>query len=444
LRRKVNDLAAQAKALHLMQALARRSLAEQPGQLWTYLDGHVSVYSGQRNLREHHVARLRAAHPSVIDYWVNQPDGDPLLVLTGPEQEGLVRQLPKVIAQLQALAPGRSVTVVFDREGWSPKLFAQIKDAPDVHFLTYRKATAHKTLPRLALDQFHTHEWNDRGCTKTYELADARVRIPYQLDNETKLVELRQITRRKPDGMQTHILTDDFERPAAELAHRMFSRWSQENYFKYAKEHRDLDAMVTNRLEPADRTRLVANPERRTLKTKLASLQANLREAHEEFGRRKLTDVEPVDPHAFGAYAAALQAEIDRMRARIDELPAKVALQQTEHGKDMVQPRAEHRRLMHVFRIAAHRTETALLELLRPNFPDWRHEGRDLVRTILHSSGNLRVTDTHLHIEVLPLASPYKTRALEALCETLSSLGTHFPGTDLTMAFSVLPPRRLS
>jgi hypothetical protein len=44
-------------------------------------------------------------------------------------------------------------------------------------------------------------------------------------------------------------LTDDREKSAAELASRMFGRWSQENYFKYAGEHRDLDALVTQEMD---------------------------------------------------------------------------------------------------------------------------------------------------------------------------------------------------
>jgi hypothetical protein len=96
---------------------------------------------------------------------------------------------------------------------------------------------------------------------------------------------------------------------------------------------------------------------------------------------------------------------------------------------------------MHVFRIVAHRADSALLELLRPHFKDWRHEGRELVRDILHSSGNLRVTDSTLTVEIKPQASPYKTRALAALCKELTGLQSTFPGTNLKMAFTIAQAR---
>ena len=440
LRRKLTTLAAQSRSLPWMEALARRQLHDPTSDtIWLYLDGHVSVYSGKHKLREHHVASLRAARPSVMDYWVNQPQGEPLLVITGTPQEGLVRQIPQTIEQVKRLAPDRPMTVVFDREGWSPQMFATIKQTEGVHFLTYRKATRGKRLPRLADALFTSSTLQVAGRTATYDLADTRVRIPYKHGKRRMCVELRQITRRKADGKQTHVLTDDDQKPAAELAHKMFDRWSQENYFKYAGEHRDLDALVTQEMDPADGTRLVPNPARTKPKAELTALRARLRAAHEQRGRLQRSAETPVHPTEaeYAAQVQQIEADITRVRAQVSAIPARVPWNTTDKGRGAVQPRIEVRRLMHVFRIAAHRAESALLELLRPHFPDWRHEGRTLIRAILQSSGHLRVTDTELHVTIEPLASPYKTRALAALCEELTRFDSIFPGTNLKMVFRV-------
>jgi DNA-binding MarR family transcriptional regulator len=440
LRRKVRTLAQQGRSLQWMDALAKRQLDEPKSDtMWLYLDGHVSVYSGKHRLREHHVACLRAARPSVMDYWVNQPQGEPLLVITGTPQEGLVRQVPLTIEKVKSLAPERPITVVFDREGWSPQLFATIKKTAGVHFLTYRKAAKGKLLPRLAEQLFTSRTIEVNGREVTYDLADTHVRISYSEGRRHKHVELRQITRRKADGKQTHVLTDDREKPAAELASRMFGRWSQENYFKYAGEHRDLDALVTQEMDPADGTRLVPNPERAKPKAQLANLRVQLRAAHEQHGRQQLgsepTHCSSEADHA--VHVQTIEADIERLKTQYSALPARVPWSTTDKDRDGVQPCVEVRRLMHVFRIVAHRAESALLELLRPQFPDWQHEGRALTRAILHSSGYLRVTATDLHVTLDPLASPYKTRALTALCAELTRLDSTFPGTNLKMVFHV-------
>jgi hypothetical protein len=443
LRRKVRTLALQGRSLQWMEALAKRQLEEPKSEtMWLYLDGHVSVYSGKHKLREHHVACLRAARPSVMDYWVNQPQGEPLLVITGAPQEGLVRQVPQTIEKARGLAPGQPITVVFDREGWSPQMFAKIKETEGVHFLTYRKAAAGKRLPRLAEQLFTPCAIDVTGREGVYNLADTRVRISYSEGKRRKHLELRQITRLKADGKQTHVLTDDYEKPAAELARRMFGRWSQENYFKYAGEHRDLDALITQEMDPADGTRLVPNPERAKPKAQLASLRARLRTAHEQQGRQRLgsESISRASEDAHSVHVQTIEADILRVQSQYNALPARVPWSTTHKGRGAVQPRVEVRRLMHVFRIAAHRAESALLELLRPHFPDWRHEGRALTRAILHSSGHLRVTDTELHVTLASLASHYKTRALTALCGELSRLDSTFPGTNLKMVFHVTSP----
>jgi len=441
LRRKLAALSLQNKSLAFMDGLARRQLRREQGRLWTYVDGHVEVYTGMHQLRSHHVTQLRAARPSVLDYWVNQPNGLPLLVVTGTEEEGMVKQIPKRIKQLNELAPGRQLTVIFDREGWSPKLFAQIKSTASVHFLTYRKKGTKSGLPQLDADQFHSHQWQTDWERKDYDLADTQVTISY-LDDEKRLqtVQLRQITRRKPDGKQTHILTDDEASPAAELAHRMFGRWGQENYLKYAREHRDLDALVSHGTEAVDGSRLVDNPKRKPLQQKLKELEDQLAQLYLEHGKTLAEGLKP-DLEAFRSRVDAAQKAIACQLAERNALSAKVPLSDTDKGKVTVQPRIECRRLMHVFRIVAHRADSALLELLRPHFKDWRHEGRELVRDILHSSGNLRVTDSTLTVEIKPQASPYKTRALAALCKELTGLQSTFPGTNLKMAFTIAQAR---
>lgn len=121
MRRKVNVLAAQGKSLSWMERLARRQLGQCHDEpIFAYLDGHVSVYSGEQSMREHHVTRLRISKPSVLDYWVNQPNGDPLMVLTGEAKESMVQVIPTVVGKMQKMAPSRPLTIVFDREGWSP------------------------------------------------------------------------------------------------------------------------------------------------------------------------------------------------------------------------------------------------------------------------------------------------------------------------------------
>src|SRR5271169_3360532 len=140
LRRRLTRLAAHHCAEQLGAELARLRV-DQRGHLmgFLYVDGHVRAYHGQRAISSKaYVARRHLAMPACTDYWINDRTGDPLLVITGEVDAALTKTLPRLLREVRELVGERRVTIVFDRGGWSPKLFdTMIKDGFDL--LTYRK-----------------------------------------------------------------------------------------------------------------------------------------------------------------------------------------------------------------------------------------------------------------------------------------------------------------
>ncbi len=59
---------------------------------------------------------------------------------------------------------------------------------------------------------------------------------------------------------QMHILATRRDLPAAEIRYRMGSRWRQENHYRYARMHFDLDSHDTYSCGDDDPTRVVPNP----------------------------------------------------------------------------------------------------------------------------------------------------------------------------------------
>jgi transposase len=126
LRRRLTRLAAHHCAEQLGAELARLRV-DQRGHLmgFLYVDGHVRAYHGQRAIASKaYVARRHLAMPASTDYWINDRSGDPLLVVTGEVDAALTKALPRLLREVRNLVGERRVTIVFDRGGWSPKLFA--------------------------------------------------------------------------------------------------------------------------------------------------------------------------------------------------------------------------------------------------------------------------------------------------------------------------------
>ena len=139
LRRRLTRLAAHHRAEQLGAELARLRV-DQRGHLmgFLYVDGHVRAYHGQRPIASKaYVARRHLAMPASTDYWINDRSGDPLFVITGEVNAALTKAFPRLLREVRDVIGERRVTIVFDRGGWSPKLFDTIiKDGFDV--LTYR------------------------------------------------------------------------------------------------------------------------------------------------------------------------------------------------------------------------------------------------------------------------------------------------------------------
>jgi hypothetical protein len=92
---------------------------------------------------------MRLAMPATSDYWVNDASGDPLFLVTAEANAGMVKMLPLVLSEVRSLVGERRTTVVFDRGGYSPKLFQKlIADGWDL--LTYRKGRL-RDLTRIAV-----------------------------------------------------------------------------------------------------------------------------------------------------------------------------------------------------------------------------------------------------------------------------------------------------
>jgi transposase len=437
LRRKLTRLARLGEAEHLGRLLAERRVALRGSALgFLYLDGHVRVYHGQRRLPKAHVARMRLALPATTDYWVNDQQGDPLFVVTAEANAGLVRTLPRLLSDVRALVGERRVTVVFDRGGWSPKLFAElVRQGFDL--LTYRKGRVRR-VPRRC---FREHVGIFDGREVRYQLADQGVRL---LKGRLRL---RQVTRLKDDH-QTPIVTSRQDLPAVEVAYRMFERWRQENFFKYLREEFLLDALVDYQIEPDDPAREVPNPAWAARDAKLREARGELARLQQRYGTAALANPEHRRPTmrgfkiAHGKLAHAIRAasrrvrDLERQRAR---LPRRIPVGQRT-DEPVIKLATERKHLTDLLKMVAYQAESDLVRAVAPHYSRHEDEGRTLVQTALAAAADLEVTETELRVTLAPLSSAHRSRALMAVCPELNATETLFPGTRLRLHYAVGEP----
>jgi hypothetical protein len=376
---------------------------------------------------------MRLSMPATTDYWVNDRDGDPLLVITAEANAGLVKALPPLLSDVRELVGQRRVTIVFDRGGWSPKLFHRlILDGFDI--LTYRKGRTR----RVPLRCFREHEGTFDGHPVRYQLDDRGVLLL------GRKLRLRQITRLK-DGHQTHILTSRTDLSAIEVAYRMFCRWRQENFFKYLREEYLLDALVDYQIEPDDPTREVPNPAWAAVDAKLREARADLARLQQCYGAAALDNPEH-QRHtmrgfkiAHGKLGKKIRAlaqralKLERQRARI---PARIPVGERSQ-EPVIKLATERKHLTDLLKMVAYQAESDLLRIVAPHYKRHADEGRTLIQTALASAADIEVTDTELRITLSPLSSPHRSSAIAVLCQQLNATDTRFPGSRLLLRYAI-------
>jgi prepilin-type processing-associated H-X9-DG protein len=427
LRRKLTRLSAAGGAELFGRLLAQRRVASHGHALgFLYVDGHVRIYYGKRRIPKTHAARIHAVTAATTDYWVNDQRGDPLFVVTAQANASLFKMLPGLLDQIRSLVGDRRVTIVFDRGGYSPKLFVQIL-AAGFDILTYRKGRWRRVARRL----FQQRRGVLDGRRVVYLLADQEIRL---LRGKLRL---RQVTRLQDDH-QTPVLTSRRDLAAVEVAYRMFERWRQENFFKYLRQEYLLDALADYDVEPDDPTRDVPNPKRTEIDDRLKHLRVRIADLQRELVATKALEGAGVEPKVDkDTLAQRIWRECQRvitLKARRERIPRRVPVSNTT-DEEIIKLATQKKHLTNVIKLVAYQAESELVRMIAPHYHRADLEGRTLIQSALASAADIKVTGSELLVTLAPLSSPHRSRAVAALCEQLNTTATAFPGTRLRLRY---------
>jgi hypothetical protein len=436
LRRKLSELGDRQAAAKFSAALTERWAREQPELLgFLYVDGHVRPYNGRKHdLPKTHVPRRRLCMPATTDYWVNDAFADPLFYVTAAGSEGLLAMLNgEILPEVRELVGvERRVTLVMDRECWSPKLFRTWSQT-GFDILTYRKGR-YSDWPAGDFTAYMIRA--PGGSSTRYQLAER----PLELNNGFEVREVRCLTE---GGHQTSIVTTRLDLPILEVAERMFSRWRQENYFRYMRHEFSLDYLSTYAVEPADTERLVPNPAKKEKQKELAGLRAHLKALKQAYGDRAIqlsSEAFASDPevHRLQADISEAEARIPSLRAVAGALPRYVAIGTLKQPNVIVRLERERKRIIDSIKMVAYRAETELAHLVGPLLGTFHmDEARSFLREVFGLSATM-VPDYDagvLNIRLHGMSNPRSNRALAGLCSIINSYEATYPATRLRLVF---------
>ena len=445
LRRKIRLMAGRDGAVHAWQdALARQRMAEDPEACATLaVDGHVKTYSGRKGkLPKHFVARQKLFLPASVSYWVNALGGSPLLCLHKGLDPKMVKALEgDIVPQLAALGvlpadapdltvpePGKpALTLVFDREGWSPALFRRLAQR-GIAVITWHKGFKGEDWPAAAFHRLAVPVFGPAGSGETQAtLAEQRIELRNGF-------EVRQIRRLLDNGRQPALITTHPQLPMAQAAGALFSRWSQENFFKYMRQEFNLDASPTHVLKPADPEARVVNPVRREVEKVIRRLRSRIAGMHGRIARAR----KPREREKRQAELAELDREIEDLKATRKSLPTHIRVADLPEGEALHMLPVEERLLLDIIRMIAYRAETRMMQPLVTG-PGKGRSARKLLRALLTSDADVIPEPEAgiLRVRFLGLGSDACEQNLAPLINELNQTRTRYPGTDLTIFYEL-------
>jgi hypothetical protein len=441
------------------------------------IDGHVRVYHGQQTqLPKHYVAREKLCLRATVDYWVNALDGQPFMVINQVVDPGLIRSiegeiLPLLEARHPALAkpaPGEAeqaaeasittdlalatlagefipasaarrvpprLTLVFDREGYSPEFFQRMRDK-GIACLTYHKYPG----PAWPQEEFQTSS----VCLASGQVVSMRLAERGTcLSNGLWVREIRKLTER---GHQTPILASDYLTPMETLASRMFARWSQENFFRYARMNFGLDRLADYRTEEITDPIQVVNPAYRALDSQVRSANGKLGRMLAQFGALNIEEnIEAEKMEPFLATKSALHEQIEGLKTDIAKLKAErkatphyVKIQDLPEADRFRKLATASKHFIDTIKIVAYRAECAMTNIVREWMPK-PDQARALIANLHATEADILpdYANKSLTVRLHRSARAHTDVVIAKLCDELSATETVFPRTELRMIFKL-------
>lgn len=423
-----------------------------------YIDGHVNIYYGsETQMPKRFVSRLRLCMSGSTDYWVNDQLGQPFFVVNKVINSGMIQTIKEdIIPRLNKDIPDQPTAIeltaspylnrymlVFDRECFSPNFFYDLWKDYRIAICTYNKNVKDK----WPEEEFFTHKGKlPTGQEQEIELAERGVLL--QNTGSKKKIWLREVRKKSKSGHQTSIVTTNYLLSTIMIGLYMFSRWSQENFFKYMMQHFGIDTLVSYLKEKVSETTYLINPAHRALEGQLKKVTSKLNYRRAKFGSLELGDI-PIEDKKAKKYLAKkaelvneiveLEQEADSIKQKKKQVPRKIQFSQLPENEKFDDAINQRKAFLDIIKMIAYRAETAMANMIKSNMshPD---EARKLLQQVYQSDANLWVnkTDSELCVELHRMSYWKDDKIVQKLCDELNETKTKFPGTNLTICYKLV------
>jgi len=419
IRYRLNEIAFRDKLENLIIDMGQQFIDKGIIELGTmYYDGHFIPYYGDKSTGKGYYPQIKNWHRGSYHYSVNDKNGRPLFFMLEGATSNFTEVIPNLIKRTIELIGNSDFTIVFDRGGYSGKLFCLI-DELGVKFITY--------------DKYQNKKYSDE-VFKPLKIAIGRRRKKNNgvYETEKKVKHYGQIRNVivKTGEKQTGILTSDKKSSAKEIVESIFSRWRQENYFKIMGREYGLDVFSSYATEEVKLIPMVTNPrikelrkKKREIKKRIEKIQSNLAEKIIPKNERGLTS------RAWKKYykeqleeLEVLKREHRRLINEVREVPKKVPLTDVLIKRRLEVFKFQKKLLIDIMRILAYNVNEKMIMLLSECYPKGYRHLRKILKMMLIHPTYVRLKGDKLFVKFRDIRPNIYRKVIKKVCNRLNKM----------------------
>lgn len=205
-----------------------------------YYDPHTKHYTGMKKILKGWCSSIRWAEKALHSDFIHTTQGEPVYINYFDNYDDLRERYCRVIASFRktfSILPSNCITIIVDRGIYSHDVIRNVTNDPTLDLITWEKGFKGK------------NEWDESKKDGAFDIVRYRnnsqdrrfYNFSYREESWSNVAGVRRLIvcakNPKKNVITVSILCTDPTRNAQEIIRLIFSRWLQENDFKYLEKH---------------------------------------------------------------------------------------------------------------------------------------------------------------------------------------------------------------
>lgn len=406
-----------------------------------YYDPHTKRYTGIKKILKGWCPNIRMADKALHTDFIHTSDGHPVYVEHNDNYYDLRKRFPQTIARFRqqaAIDESASLTYIVDRGIYSIASFSDIIDDSSSHIISWEKGYQHdkwdadKPIGKFVV--YKSKNNNENLVTYKFEYIDQK----WSRDPRMRQLIVRA-TNPRGTTIEVAILADDLTRNGMEIIQLIFSRWLQENDFKYLEKHFGIN-QITSYKSVSYRQLQVLLDDQQVVRGEYKAYQEKARKIKSKLKNLLLTN------HRNEKSDCKREQQITQLTNELNDVEQTISKSQKEQSKlqflvaqEYLQLNTDNKLVMDYIKIVARNMFYICLAPFKTEYNNFRDD-HVLFRNLTQSHGYISISGDEISVTLYPTVNyqPKVRNIINGLLEKINASQPVFPdGSNRTFCLKL-------